>query len=253
MSIEADDAVDEQGFTTKQQRFVEEYCVDGNATQAAKRAGYSPSTAYSIGSENLKKPEIKAAIAERLASLALGPAEVTKMTSEIAQSRLNDYMVIREVQGYEQVEQYVTVLISHARNEIKHLEAFIGRNKLTKESRKPFDEKIAALYEKIAEYEFEVDKWGDDVTRLVPGRPVVRRVAELDLVALAEAKDGGRIKSFKHTKEGVVVETYAADAALDKLARMHGLYEKDNKQLQPQRVVRRIGGKSPVAPDGTGA
>ena len=41
----------------RQKRFVEEYLVDFNATQAAIRAGYSPKTAYSIGNENLKKPE----------------------------------------------------------------------------------------------------------------------------------------------------------------------------------------------------
>lgn len=41
---------------------MQEYLVDLNATAAAKRAGYSPKTAYSIGQENLKKPEIKSAI-----------------------------------------------------------------------------------------------------------------------------------------------------------------------------------------------
>jgi len=49
-------------LNTKQQRFVEEYLIDHNATQAAIRAGYSKRTAGSIGEENLKKPEIKAAI-----------------------------------------------------------------------------------------------------------------------------------------------------------------------------------------------
>lgn len=50
-------------LTAKQQRFVEEYLVDLNATQAAIRAGYSQDTAYSIGHENLNKPEIGEAIA----------------------------------------------------------------------------------------------------------------------------------------------------------------------------------------------
>ncbi|MFQ9772226.1 MAG: terminase small subunit [Oscillospiraceae bacterium] len=49
-------------MTKKQKRFVQEYLIDLNATQAAIRAGYSPDTAGSIGNENLKKPEIKAAI-----------------------------------------------------------------------------------------------------------------------------------------------------------------------------------------------
>lgn len=49
-------------LTDKQKRFIEEYLIDLNATQAAIRAGYSEKTAYSIGEENLKKPVIKQAI-----------------------------------------------------------------------------------------------------------------------------------------------------------------------------------------------
>lgn len=49
-------------LTEKQQRFAAEYLVDLNATQAAIRAGYRPKTAGSVGFENLKKPEIAAAI-----------------------------------------------------------------------------------------------------------------------------------------------------------------------------------------------
>ena len=41
-------------MTPKQQRFVEEYLVDLNATQAAIRAGYSARTASQIGEENLR-------------------------------------------------------------------------------------------------------------------------------------------------------------------------------------------------------
>jgi phage terminase small subunit len=58
------------GFTPKQERFIEEYLRDFNATQAAIRAGYKPRTAYSTGQENLKKPEIAEAIAARRARLA---------------------------------------------------------------------------------------------------------------------------------------------------------------------------------------
>lgn len=47
------------GLTGKQKRFCEEYVFDWNATRAAIAAGYSEKTAYSIGQENLKKPEIE--------------------------------------------------------------------------------------------------------------------------------------------------------------------------------------------------
>lgn len=56
-------------LTLLQQKFADLYIKLGNATQAAKEAGYSEKTAYSIGNENLKKPEIKAYIAERLAQI----------------------------------------------------------------------------------------------------------------------------------------------------------------------------------------
>jgi len=50
----------------KQQRFVDEYLIDLNATQAAIRAGYSEDTARAIGAENLTKPAISAALAEAM-------------------------------------------------------------------------------------------------------------------------------------------------------------------------------------------
>jgi phage terminase small subunit len=49
-------------LTPKQRAFVQEYLIDLNATQAAKRAGYSEKTAGQIGKENLRKPPIIAAI-----------------------------------------------------------------------------------------------------------------------------------------------------------------------------------------------
>ena len=49
-------------MTAKQELFIREYLVDFNATQAAIRAGYSSRTAYSIGNELLRKPEISQAI-----------------------------------------------------------------------------------------------------------------------------------------------------------------------------------------------
>lgn len=53
-------------LNARQQRFVDEYLVDLNATQAAIRAGYSRHTARMIGSENLTKPDIASAIQEAL-------------------------------------------------------------------------------------------------------------------------------------------------------------------------------------------
>lgn len=52
-------------LTIKQKRFVDEYIISGNATDAAIKAGYSKRTAKSIGAENLTKPDIVNALRER--------------------------------------------------------------------------------------------------------------------------------------------------------------------------------------------
>lgn len=77
-------------LTNKQTRFVEEYLRDFNATQAALRSGYSARTAYSIGSENLKKPEIMEAIRER----CMSADEVLARMTDIARGDLADLMDI---------------------------------------------------------------------------------------------------------------------------------------------------------------
>lgn len=51
-------------LTPKQESFCQYYLALKHGTNAAIKAGYSPDTAYSIASENLNKPEIKARIAE---------------------------------------------------------------------------------------------------------------------------------------------------------------------------------------------
>ena len=53
-------------LTEKQRRFVDYYVETGNASEAARRAGYAEIAAYRTGSENLRKPQVKAAIDARL-------------------------------------------------------------------------------------------------------------------------------------------------------------------------------------------
>lgn len=55
-------------LTDKQQRFVDEYLIDLNATQAAIRAGYSVKNASKIGSELLQKTRISEAVSRRMAN-----------------------------------------------------------------------------------------------------------------------------------------------------------------------------------------
>lgn len=61
----AEELVDDDGLTAQQRLFVAEYLKDGNATQAAIRAGYSKKTAEQIGHQLLKKTSVAQAIAQQ--------------------------------------------------------------------------------------------------------------------------------------------------------------------------------------------
>lgn len=81
-------------LTPKQQRFIEEYLVDLNATQAAIRAGYSARSAASIGEENLRKPDIAAAVEaaqqKRAERLGVTADRIEEELAAVAFSNLRD-------------------------------------------------------------------------------------------------------------------------------------------------------------------
>ncbi len=78
--------MNDKKLTAKQQKFIEEYLIDLNATQAAIRAGYSKRTAQQIGAENLSKPVIARAIEKAKKELS----ENTKMDAEFVRIRIGE-------------------------------------------------------------------------------------------------------------------------------------------------------------------
>ena len=103
-------------LTPKQQRFVEEYLIDLNATQAAIRAGYSERTADSIGLQLLRKTQVAKAIQDaqstRSERVQIDADYVLKRLVEIDQMDvldiMDDQMKIRPVSEWPKVwRQYV--------------------------------------------------------------------------------------------------------------------------------------------------
>ena len=86
------DQKDAAPLTDKQKKFVDEYLVDLNGTQAAIRAGYSQDSARQIASENLSKPYIAAAIDAAMAESA--GVTRTRIVDELAKIGFAD---IRQV------------------------------------------------------------------------------------------------------------------------------------------------------------
>lgn len=62
MSAKKTKAQDKPVLTPRQQRFVDEYLIDLNATQAAVRAGYSKKTANEQGAQLLAKLSVREAV-----------------------------------------------------------------------------------------------------------------------------------------------------------------------------------------------
>ena len=71
-------------LTRKQKVFIDKYLTCWNATDAARRAGYSERSASEIGYENLRKPQIAAEIDRRMSEHAVEANEVLHHLSTIA-------------------------------------------------------------------------------------------------------------------------------------------------------------------------
>ena len=114
-------------LTPKQQRFVEEYLIDLNATQAAIRAGYSEKTAKVIAAQNLSKLNVQEAIEEAQEKLS-NKAQVT--VEMVVQGLLNEAKDLSE--GSTQ-----SARVSAWAHLGKHLSMFTEKVELSGDQNKP--------------------------------------------------------------------------------------------------------------------
>lgn len=81
-------------LTPKQKAFADYYLECGNATEAAKRAGYKARSAQQIGAENLLKPVISDYISERMAKIdaarVASADEVLKFYTSVMRGEVKD-------------------------------------------------------------------------------------------------------------------------------------------------------------------
>ncbi len=130
-------------MTPKQQRFVDEYLIDLNATQAAIRAGYSEKTARFIGAENLTKPNISAAIAAAVAKRS----ERTEVTADYVLASIMEILEERKGTGE---DSNPTAALKAAELLGRHLAMFTDKTENRNIVENLTDEE---LDEQIAEYE----------------------------------------------------------------------------------------------------
>lgn len=208
-----------QLLTDKQQRFVDEYLVDLNATQAAIRAGYSAETSRQIGAENLSKPYIQAAISiARQAQQDRTAITADMVLLEIANVALADARDLVEVKTgccrccYGEGHKYQRTVGEMNRDR----EAWVEKGKNPAE----FDEAGGIGFNPLLMPKDDCPICGGDGQ----ARTVLKDTRQLNPRAAA------LYAGAKQTKEGIEVKMHSKLDALEKLAKHLGIYEKDNQQ-----------------------
>lgn len=84
-----------EGLNARQSKFVDEYIISGNATEAAINAGYSKRTAEVTGSRLLSNDKVSEKIRDRMEELQdekiLTQKQILVMLSEIASGQAKEY------------------------------------------------------------------------------------------------------------------------------------------------------------------
>lgn len=115
-------------LTPKQERFVEEYLVDLNGTQAAIRAGYSPKTANEQASVMLTKPNIQEAVQAQRAKVSERTMRtVADVMADIGRVRDNAMQIMTDPDTGGQVMLSHKDALKALELEGKHLGAFTER------------------------------------------------------------------------------------------------------------------------------
>lgn len=214
-------------MTDKQQRFIEEYTVDCNGAAAARRAGYSETSARQQASQLLADPEVATAISDRLRAFTMSADEAAKQISDIAGTRLNDYFVINKVLRTPTVRRSLGDLIQQIQAEFEFEERFADEAGLVDAELTRHQEQQKARQRQRLRYQIELEQ-NPDAFRDVNGEPVWVEEATIDLVALVKANERGRIKSLSYTEYGPKIELYGSDTALSKLLEYHGKIKAPN-------------------------
>lgn len=179
----------------RQQVFIEEYLNCWNASEAARRAGYSVKTAGKIGQENLLKPEISVEVERLIAERGIKPPEVLQRLAAQARGDIGDLFVV--------TERWTRAPLP-SDNVIDERETVDAKGKL------------------IREY--------------------LAQRTHLDLAKLKDPAYSRLIRKFSDTRNGVSVEMYDAQAALEKIGKALGVL-KENVNVSnegPLEVVTRI-------------
>jgi phage terminase small subunit len=173
-------------LTPKQERFVAEYLVDLNATQAAIRAGYASKRADAIGHENLRKPEI----AEAITKAEEARAARTQITADRVLDELAA-MAFSDIEHYELDDRDRLVLRDGAPKYAMRAVASIKRRTIPQKGGGSIREVEFRLWDKPGQLKLAGQHVGLFTKRVEvtgkDGGPIETKTTDVDLEKLSDA------------------------------------------------------------------
>lgn len=223
---------EDKPLTMLEQKLADEYIRTGHITNSAKYAGYSEKTAHQLGSVALKKANVKAYVRKRMAELQMASEEVTKIISDIAKGNMADYFNTRQVEHTPRIKVGLAQVIQQLKDDITFETEFIEFAPLSKREKRSYEAAIKDMETQILRYEIQLER-NPNAMKIVSGETVMVNQQYLDIEKILADKERGRIKSVTPTEFGLKVEMYSAIDALGYLAKINGLFAKDNDQKKP--------------------
>lgn len=219
-------------LSDREARFVMEMALDGNASAAYVRAGYSAKHADSNSARLTVKDSIQAA-SERVRAMVAERAgfsaeDALRLVADILQADPRELVEYR-VSGcrfcHGDGHLYQRTAGEMARDRAKHDAQVQRRIERNKDYEPPeFDEQGGDGYSLRNPPNTECPACAGDGE----GRVVIKDTRHLSKAAAA------LFAGVKEGKDGVEVKMHDKVALLDKMFRYHGLYEVDNRQKTPQ-------------------
>ncbi|HAM0968830.1 TPA: terminase small subunit [Listeria monocytogenes] len=163
-------------LTEKQKRFADEYIKCGNATEAARLAGYSDKTANRIGAENLSKPVIKDYIANALEELeakrVMDYTEAMQLLTEIARGEMEEEVLLSHADGYSRVNKKADIT-----QRLAALKEIIKRNAVSGRDREALQNNL--LQAQIAKAIAEADIYKNRASKLIANESEKAQINDL--------------------------------------------------------------------------
>jgi hypothetical protein len=233
----------------QRKRFVALLVADPNmnATQAAIGAKYSPTTAAQQASRLLRTVKVRKAISELLKDTAPSVEEIAATWDRVSRATLDDFYTKVEYEEATTEQRPLSEAIATLDQTIDFDTEYANRSvellELTGEAKEEYLAKSQFAINKkrlrLLELQMQLER-DPEATYTVPGPPIKKYRMDLDLVKAQARGVLDLAKSITEGRNGTGLTLRDTDAALDKLARIAGAYEKDNNQAATKMALNAV-------------